>query len=151
MYKELKRLVQREIRWAYWKYIEDIITPDHNDDKQPNCMKRFWTFINTKDLTEMKSTTKWRVITLKPRWKSQHSKHPVSISILREIRSTTRIRTWTKFIPLLHKRHVRRNPLQWQNNQRIDGGRILVEVLYTSLGYFFFYSNGKYFIIKYLP
>ena len=31
-----------------WKYIEDIITPDPNDDKQPNCMKRFWTFIKHK-------------------------------------------------------------------------------------------------------
>ena len=38
-YKELKRLVQREIRRAHWKYIEDIITPDPSDDKQPNCMK----------------------------------------------------------------------------------------------------------------
>ena len=47
-YKELKRLVQKEIRRAYWKYIEDIITPDPNDDKQPNCMKRFWTFIKHK-------------------------------------------------------------------------------------------------------
>ena len=47
-YKELKRLVQREIRRAYWKYIEDIITPDPNDDKKPNCMKRFWTFIKHK-------------------------------------------------------------------------------------------------------
>ena len=36
----------------------------------------------------------------------------------RWIRSTTRIRTWTKFIPLLHKWHARRNPLQGQTHCR---------------------------------
>ncbi|CAG2222065.1 unnamed protein product [Mytilus edulis] len=41
--KDASRLVQRELRRAYWKHIEDIKTPDFKKDK-PNCMKRFWTF-----------------------------------------------------------------------------------------------------------
>ena len=30
-YKELKRLVQRMLRRAYWGYIDDIVTPDDNN------------------------------------------------------------------------------------------------------------------------
>ena len=45
-FKELKRITQREIRKAYWKYIDGIVTPDTSKpDERPNCMKRFWTFI----------------------------------------------------------------------------------------------------------
>ena len=46
-FKELKRHTQREIRKAYWKYIDSIVSPPDNDqtNERPNCMKRFWTFI----------------------------------------------------------------------------------------------------------
>jgi hypothetical protein len=46
-FKELKRHRQREIRKAYWKYIDSIVSPPDNDqtNERPNCMKRFWTFI----------------------------------------------------------------------------------------------------------
>ena len=47
-YKELKSKTQREIRKAYWKYIEDIVTPRAESDKDQNCMKRFWTYIKHK-------------------------------------------------------------------------------------------------------
>ena len=49
-FKELKRHIQREIRKAYWKYIDSIVSPPDNDQTngRPNCMKRFWTFIKHK-------------------------------------------------------------------------------------------------------
>ena len=43
-YKELKRKTQQEIRRAYWKYIDSIVTPSP-DEENPSKCKRFWTFI----------------------------------------------------------------------------------------------------------
>ena len=42
-FKEIKRIVQRELRRAYWKYIESIVTP--HIDNQYTGSKRFWTYI----------------------------------------------------------------------------------------------------------
>ena len=40
-YREIKHLVQRKLREAYWKYVEDMITPtDATDNYQAS--KRFW-------------------------------------------------------------------------------------------------------------
>ncbi|CAC5406510.1 unnamed protein product [Mytilus coruscus] len=46
-FKELKRRTQREIRKAYWNYIDSIVSPPDliKPQERPNCMKRFWTFI----------------------------------------------------------------------------------------------------------
>ena len=44
--KELKHIIQRKIRQTYWKYIEDIITP--NAQSHGNPMKRFWSYIKSK-------------------------------------------------------------------------------------------------------
>lgn len=41
-FKIIKRKVQRELRRAYWKYVEEIVTPQE-DDNQYSGMKRFWT------------------------------------------------------------------------------------------------------------
>jgi hypothetical protein len=43
-FKHLKALVQKKIRQAYWKYIEDIVTPCP-DEPTGTCTKRFWTYI----------------------------------------------------------------------------------------------------------
>ena len=49
--KELKRAIQKEMRCAYWSYIEETITPIDEVDEEGNDkydgMKRFWTFINS--------------------------------------------------------------------------------------------------------
>jgi hypothetical protein len=68
--------------------IEDIIAPDPNDDKQSNCMKPFWTFIKHKrsDGNEILLLQNGELLHSDPVEKNQHSKQPVSISILREIR-----------------------------------------------------------------
>ena len=47
-YKELKRMTQREIRRAYWKYIDDLVTPGEEKSTNTNCMKRFWTYVKHK-------------------------------------------------------------------------------------------------------
>ncbi len=45
-FKELKRKTQQELRKAYWKYIDGIISPSIDNPDQPyGCMKKFWTFI----------------------------------------------------------------------------------------------------------
>ncbi|CAG2224612.1 unnamed protein product [Mytilus edulis] len=36
--------VQKELRRAYWKYIENIVTPQEETQQHSN-MKRFWTYI----------------------------------------------------------------------------------------------------------
>ena len=41
----LKRKVQLELRRAYWKHIEDIVSPSEKDVNNFSCMKRFWRFI----------------------------------------------------------------------------------------------------------
>ena len=41
-FKIIKRKVQRELRRAYWKYVEEIVTPQE-DDNQYSGMKHFWT------------------------------------------------------------------------------------------------------------
>ncbi|KAK3082833.1 hypothetical protein FSP39_006608 [Pinctada imbricata] len=43
-FKELKRKTQQEMRRAYWKYIDGIVTPEPNEECDNN-RKRFWTFI----------------------------------------------------------------------------------------------------------
>ena len=49
-FKELKRLVQRQLRRAYWSYIENIVTPTEGDDAkgENSSMKRFWTYMKHK-------------------------------------------------------------------------------------------------------
>ena len=48
-YKNIKHLVQRKIRQAYWSYVEDIISPTEID-KSP---KRFWSYIKSKKQDSM--------------------------------------------------------------------------------------------------
>ena len=43
-YKELRSLIKKKLRQAYWKYIEDIITPLQEDNPHSG-MKCFWGFI----------------------------------------------------------------------------------------------------------
>ena len=43
-YRSLKAFTQREIRKAYWQYVEDIIT-DKDDESPPGSNKNFWRFI----------------------------------------------------------------------------------------------------------
>ncbi|VDI21854.1 Hypothetical predicted protein [Mytilus galloprovincialis] len=44
---ETKQMVQRELRRAYWKYIENIVTPKE-ENNQYSSMKQFWTYIKHK-------------------------------------------------------------------------------------------------------
>jgi len=46
-FKIIKRKVQRELRRAYWKYVEEIVTPQE-DGNQYSGMKCFWTYIKHK-------------------------------------------------------------------------------------------------------
>ncbi|VDI45583.1 Hypothetical predicted protein [Mytilus galloprovincialis] len=46
-FKETKQMVQRELRRAYWKYIENIVTPKE-ENNQYSSMKQFWTYIKHK-------------------------------------------------------------------------------------------------------
>ena len=43
-FKRTKALIQKKLRQAYWRYIEDIVTPDP-DEPAGACTKRFWTYI----------------------------------------------------------------------------------------------------------
>ncbi|CAG2191392.1 PROSC [Mytilus edulis] len=56
-FKELKRRTQREIRKAYWNYIDSIVSPPdlNKPQEKPNCMKRFWTFIKHKRMASTSS------------------------------------------------------------------------------------------------
>ncbi len=45
-HKDAKRLVQKELRRSYWKYIENIVTPSEHEN-QFQGMKKFWTYIKT--------------------------------------------------------------------------------------------------------
>ena len=48
-YKKLKHETQRQLRKAYWQYVEGIVTPEVDDRAgNGNCMKRFWTYIKHK-------------------------------------------------------------------------------------------------------
>ena len=47
-FKEVKRMIQSELRREYWKYIENIVTPKGDDENQHSCMKRFWIYIKHK-------------------------------------------------------------------------------------------------------
>ena len=51
----LKRKVQLELRRAYWKHNEDIVSPSEKDVNNFSCMKRFWRFIKhqKKDYTSI--------------------------------------------------------------------------------------------------
>ena len=46
-YLEIKHLVQRRTRQAYWMYVESIVTPQDGQTEYTS-MKRFWTFIKHK-------------------------------------------------------------------------------------------------------
>ncbi|CAG2243332.1 unnamed protein product [Mytilus edulis] len=46
-FKETNQMVQRELRKAYWKYIENIVTPKE-ENNQYSSMKQFWTYIKYK-------------------------------------------------------------------------------------------------------
>ncbi|CAH1259178.1 LETM1 [Branchiostoma lanceolatum] len=48
-FKKLKREVQRDLRKAYGQYVEEIVTPENNENSEIfNSMKRFWKFIKYK-------------------------------------------------------------------------------------------------------
>jgi hypothetical protein len=48
-YNKLKHETQRQLRKAYWKYVEGIVTPEVDDRAgNRNYMKRFWTYIKHK-------------------------------------------------------------------------------------------------------
>jgi len=48
-YEKLKHETQRQLRKAYWQYVEGIVTPEVDDRAgNRNCMKRFWTYIKHK-------------------------------------------------------------------------------------------------------
>ena len=47
-YKDLKKVTQRELRRAYWKYVEGIVTPQTDGEQGNGANKRFWTFIKHK-------------------------------------------------------------------------------------------------------
>jgi hypothetical protein len=48
-YKKLKHETQRQLRKAYWQYVEGIVTPEVDDRAgNGNCMKQFWTYIKHK-------------------------------------------------------------------------------------------------------
>ena len=44
-FQQLKRKVQKELRHAYWKHIENIITPTANNANNLQSSKNFWKFI----------------------------------------------------------------------------------------------------------
>jgi hypothetical protein len=46
-FKHLKQTIQRKSRQAYWKYIEEIVTPENNEEVH-FLPKRFWTYIKHK-------------------------------------------------------------------------------------------------------
>ena len=45
-YKQLKHYTQKITRQSYWKYIENIVTP--NEEEPHSGMKKFWTYIKHK-------------------------------------------------------------------------------------------------------
>ena len=46
-YKQIKHQVQKQLRQSYWKYIEDLVTPNE-DGSSLNSMKQFWSYIKSK-------------------------------------------------------------------------------------------------------
>ena len=46
-YMELKHLVQKRTRQAYWDYVEGIVTPGEQENEH-NSRKRFWTYVKHK-------------------------------------------------------------------------------------------------------
>ena len=47
-YLEIKHLVQRRTRQAYWNYVEHIVTRPQVKETEYTSMKRFWTYIKHK-------------------------------------------------------------------------------------------------------
>ena len=48
-YKPIKHQVQKQLRQAYWEYIEDILTPcNDNTSNSFKNMKKFWSFNKSK-------------------------------------------------------------------------------------------------------
>ena len=46
-YKQIKHQVQKELRQSYWKYIENLVTPNE-DGSSLNSMNKFWSYIKSK-------------------------------------------------------------------------------------------------------
>jgi hypothetical protein len=46
-YKQIKHQVQKQLRQSYWKYIENLVTPNE-DESTLNNIKRFWSYIKSK-------------------------------------------------------------------------------------------------------
>ena len=52
-FKQVKQLIQKKLRQAYWSYVDNLVTPEENDNKFSGFipllirrgMKRFWTYI----------------------------------------------------------------------------------------------------------
>ena len=44
-FQDLKRTAQKELRQAYWQYIEGIVTPQEEDPSIYSSLKRFWTYV----------------------------------------------------------------------------------------------------------
>jgi len=47
-YKQIKHQVQKELRQLYWKYIENLVTPNE-DDSSLNSMNKFRSYIKSKN------------------------------------------------------------------------------------------------------
>ena len=50
-YKELKTTIKREMRRAFWNYIDSIISynPDHSPAESRSVNKKFWSFISSRN------------------------------------------------------------------------------------------------------
>ena len=46
-FKHLKQTIQKKSRQTYWKYIEEIVTPENNEEVH-SVPKRFWAYIKHK-------------------------------------------------------------------------------------------------------
>ena len=44
-YRELKAMVQKNMRRSYWRYVEELITPGTDGEGNTGNNKRFWIFI----------------------------------------------------------------------------------------------------------
>ena len=53
-YIELKHLVQKKSRQAYWNYVEGIVTPGEQENEH-HSRKRFWTYVKHKKVEKLAS------------------------------------------------------------------------------------------------
>ena len=47
-FQTFKKEIQRELRRAYWNYVEELVTSQDTDSNSFSSMKRFWKFIKYK-------------------------------------------------------------------------------------------------------